>query len=281
MRYRNRIPVVWVLVGASILFSLLLATFIYYQFFKLNQVAAASRQMVLERLDSERKRYSEHIRVIIADDTLKQGETIDATKVKEIEAPIGFAPEDAVRQKDALKQKAPRFEIRKGTILASNMLADYNHVVSDDLRKQDYFNIKKFYSLKKGDMVDVRIKRADGSDDVVISKKEVADIVEGMVCFNVNGQERSNLNYATVECYASKAELYTTLYVDPVNQPAAVVTFKPNDVILGMVRNNPAVVDEARNEMARKEREVTQRIHQTNSTGSSINNPGNEATTKP
>lgn len=252
MRYGQKTKMSGVFIGAGAMSVILIATIGYYQFFKISDVENRIRNEV----KSEKQRYGTLAKVVVAGDNLKQGQAVDAGKLIEEEMPVGFIPQGAVDTKAGLGQRVPRIDIAKGTVLSDGLLVEPEKMIVPELRTQDFFNIKKFYALKKGDVVDIRLKRADGTDEVVAAKKQIIDIVNGMVSFNIIDTERLNLNYATVECLASRGEMYTTLYVDPINQPAAPVTYAPNQQVLNMVRNNPDVVEQAKKTLAQKEKEV-------------------------
>ncbi len=257
MLYRKHERIVNILIGAGIMSIFLIGTIAYYQGFYVKEIESKSKQNTLQEFKDRNKGDLEYKVAVVAMEPILPGEEIDNKKVALIEVPIKFIPDDAIGSKDKLNKKLSRLNISRGTIISSSMLLDYDSVVTADLRIQDYFNIRKFYSLKKGDVVDIRIKRSDGRDDIVSSKKEITDIVNEMVCFNVNEFERQNLNYASVEALVSKAEIYTTLYVDPYNQPPAKVTFVPDPKVLSMVANNPDMISEAK-------RELSERIKQEN-----------------
>ena len=261
MRYGQKTKTSGIFIGAGIMSVILIATVGYYQFFRIKDVENKIRNEV----KSTKQRYAAISKVVVAEDTLIQGQAIDMSKLTEEEVPVGFVPEGAVVTKAALGQKVPRIDIVKGMILSDALLVEPEKMIVPELRTQDFFNIKKFYALKKGDVVDIRIKRVDGTDDVVASKKQIIDIVNGMVSFNIIDSERLNLNYATVECFASKGEMYTTIYVDPINQPAAPISFVPNQQVLNMIRSNPDIVEQAKKILAQKEKEIEAIVKQQNS----------------
>ena len=132
------------------------------------------------------------------------------------------------------------------------MLVEKDKKTEDDTRKQDFKQIKLSENLEKGKYIDVRIKRKDGTDDVVLSKKLVLDIAGETIWINISETDRNYINNATVEANTNEAELYTTIYVNPENQVPALITYKINPKLQQYIRDNSDVVKKAEQEMSEK-----------------------------
>jgi len=235
---------VYAVIGASIIGVILIGLIAYYQFFRIPAVERTAREAAL--LETDVKNGTE-VDVFVVRDNIEQGKKLDLSKLKVdmVKISTDILPADVVKSREALQNKIAKIDIPKNTIILQSMLVAYDSVVTSDLRRQDFSNIRLPYNLVKGDYVDVRIKRLDGSDDIVLSKKEILDVAGTTICVNINESERQLLNEASVEAKIKRAELYATLYIDAQNQPPAATTYRPDEKILTMIKQNPDMVDQA------------------------------------
>lgn len=199
---------------------------------------------------------------------IKQGDPIDVEKdVKKISLPKELMPDNCISDKNKLKGKVARMALSPKTTITNSMLLENEDILTQDLRKQDYSHILLNKNLQKGNCVDIRLKKKDGTDYIVAAKKQVLDLNGTTMVTKINDTERSYINNATVEASVTGATLYTTIYVDPENQAPAEVTYVINDNIKNMIKNNPNIIKNAEQDLQNKN--TPQNAQQSNSSSDS------------
>lgn len=217
---------------------------IYYETIRVPSAIKAQQEMQTMEKDNE---VSKEVDIVIAKEYIKQGDVLTAANLDYVKFPLDKLPQGTVREKFMAEGKVTKVDIPSKMPLVPEMLVEYDKVVTADLRRQDFTYIKLITGLMKSipemkQYVDVRIKRPDGSDDVVLSKKEVVDLSGSTIFFNINELERALANSAAVEAQLKNCEIYTTLYIDPDNQPSAAVTYVTNPEIAKMIEKNPNII---------------------------------------
>jgi hypothetical protein len=93
------------------------------------------------------------------------------------------------------------------------------------------------------DYVDLRIAFADGSDYVVLAKKQIADLSLENCLFTteLKEEEIQLMTSAILDAYLLKGtQLYVTRYTDPALQTASQVTYCPKEATIDLLgSNNP------------------------------------------
>ncbi|MCR5431636.1 MAG: hypothetical protein K6E95_03665 [Lachnospiraceae bacterium] len=111
--------------------------------------------------------------------------------------------------------------------------------VSKDEREISFGPIGIGPNIKTGDYIDVRLMCADGTDYVVVSKKELIDYnaSTGMSVIRVRESELLTLNSAMADRNGVPGvTLYAARYIDPFAQSAADVSYQPNDAVSDQIR---------------------------------------------
>lgn len=111
--------------------------------------------------------------------------------------------------------------------------------VSEDEREISFGPIGIGPNIKSGDYIDVRLMCADGTDYVVVSKKELIDYnaSTGMSVIRVRESELLTLNSAMADRNNIKGvTLYAVRYVDPLWQAPADISYQPNDAVSDQIR---------------------------------------------
>lgn len=196
------------------------------------------------------------IKVLAIKKDVPQGKKLTKDDLISLDVPRDKAPKEALRNPQLIEGKIARMALPGNSLLYTSMLVDMEDLIVDDLRLQDYKHIILGENLQKGQYVDVRIKRPDGTDDIVLSKKKVRDLKDKTIWIHLKEDERLNFNAATVEADYLKGTLYTTTYVEPENQPAAVVTYKPNEKILNIIKKNDKVVKESMQRLEERNKQL-------------------------
>jgi len=219
------------------------------------------------------KKYNnKYVKTYILKKTINRGNPINDSDLKTEYVSINAVPQDARNKILNLNGKVARFNIPSNSIVLNEMLVDKDKALEDDVKLENYSQFKLSPKQKKGDYIDVRIRRKDGTDEVVAAKKLVEDIINNNVFFNTSDLERNYINNATVEASLDGAELYTVTYVDPQNQPEAQVTYKLDSKIQKMIKDNSEIVKKAQQQLSQQTQSTTQ-TSQNNSSNSKVVNP--------
>ena len=147
-----------------------------------------------------------------------------------------------------------KVDMRKNTLITTDLLGKSDSVLKDDLRKQEYNVLTLPMDLMTDDYIDIRLALPTGEDYIVISKKQIElPIVNGIesvdtIWINLTEDEILTMNNAIVEAFMiSGSKLYVTKYTEPGIQQAATPTFPVKAEVLALINGNPNVVAEARN----------------------------------
>jgi hypothetical protein len=150
-----------------------------------------------------------------------------------------------------------KIELEKGTILTSDMIAESETELQDDVRKQEYNMLTLPMDLVTGDFIDVRLRLPSGVDCIVVSKKKVEiPEVDGMdsldtIWLELSEDEIVTMSNAIVEAYyIDGSELYVTKYTEPGLQAAAEVTYVVSQEVVTLINSNPNITKEAREALA-------------------------------
>lgn len=143
-----------------------------------------------------------------------------------------------------------KIALGEGTILTYSMLMEEDEV-SDSTRYVEYNMITIPTTLDVGSYVDIRLRLPNAQDLIVIAKKEIESLYDQTIGVNLSEEEILLLNSAIVEAYAIPgSELYLARYVEAGNQETATYTYSPTEEVVTLIRANPNIVEEARNEIA-------------------------------
>lgn len=218
-----------------------LLVFAYFQFIKVPQIIKSSEASTLSSFEQKNGKL---VSCFVVTREILQGQTIIAGDLVPVDIPSKSIPSDSLNRSDA-EGKVTRMTLAVGSIVTGSNLTTSLDYINDDVRKQEFKQIKLMTGLVKDQYVDVRVKFDDGRDYVVLSKKRILDIINNVPFLSRDEIELGYMNSATVEAVISKGEFYTVLYVDPQNQPAAKVTYKPSEQILKAIASDPNVVTES------------------------------------
>lgn len=150
-----------------------------------------------------------------------------------------------------------KVNMKKNTVITTELLSKSDSMVQDDVRKQQYNMIILPMDLATGEYVDIRFMLPSGQDYIVVSKKEVeipqvgGVDSEDTVWVNLTEDEILNMSCAIVEAFQIPgSKLYATKYTEPGMQNAATPTYPLNESTIALLRNNPNVLEKAMNEIA-------------------------------
>ncbi|MGN1299393.1 MAG: hypothetical protein ACI4UE_05370 [Candidatus Scatovivens sp.] len=161
-----------------------------------------------------------------------------------------------------------KINIPAGSIITQDMIYQDGNGVSNDERLQEYNMISLPSQLKNGDYIDIRFMIPSGESYIVLSKKKVEATTANTVWIKVTEEEILTLNNAIVEAWTVTGSLLSaTIYTEPGIQQKATETYPISAEIYEQIRNNPNVVNEAKNDLAKKynDSQVNQRNNRINS----------------
>ncbi len=215
------------------------------------------------------KEEAKKVKVYVVSDTIKSGETINEEKLQYVETTLGtvdttnlvksFETQDiedpATGEINTVYTQKAKVDLNPGTVLTNDLLYKGEELRADE-RSQEYNVIQLTSQLTTGDYIDIRLRTPDGRDLIVVSHKEVTiptilDVETGnSIWIDLTEEETLMMSCAIVETYKMNgAKLYTTKYIEPGIQDAAIPTYQPNDATITLINKDPNIVQEAKNEL--------------------------------
>ncbi len=177
-----------------------------------------------------------------------------------------------------------KINLKKGTILTSDMIAQVGEMASD-IRKVEYNMIVLPSQLENNKYVDIRLTLPSGQDLIVLSHKkiEIANIdgVDSLntIWMNLSEDEILTLSCAIVESYKIEgSKLYAAEYIDPGLQTAAIPTYLPDDTTINLINRDPNCVEEAKQAIFKRNNDQNQKAAVRNPVNSGLNENADQAT---
>lgn len=142
-----------------------------------------------------------------------------------------------------------KIDMTEGTILTHSMVYQPEEVDPSE-RYMEYNVMTMPTSLQIGDIVDIRVRLSNAQDFIVLSQKEVKQIVGQTIGFYVTEEEILILNSAIVETYIMPgSELYFAVYTSPDNQVEATGTYMPTNEVIALINMDPNIVQTAKEKL--------------------------------
>ncbi len=161
---------------------------------------------------------------LVTKEEIKKGSPIQEGQFIAKKVDTHLTPENRLSFSEKINVMVSAIDIEPNTILTESMFVLKDAYVND-ARYQDYSDIRLPLNLMKGDTVDIRIKRKAGDDYIVLSKKEIVERANNTVWIMIDELERMRMNQAILEFKNEMAELYTTEYINKIDQYAPSVTY--------------------------------------------------------
>ena len=221
---------------------LITGSIIAFLFYQLN---------TLQKEKQARESSLKQVYVIATDIASGEAVTLDKLQTQSVEGSL--VPANALTIDNITENTIAKIDLSQGTVITDTMVTESDNQTTDDLRIQEYNMILLPSQINTGDYIDVRLRLPNGTDYLVVSKKEV-DIPQ------INGVDSANtirikmseadtlvMSNAIVEAYIMKGSvLYATTYVEPGMQGAATATYVPNAVTQDAIYRDPNIVQEAK-----------------------------------
>ncbi|WP_442600868.1 SAF domain-containing protein [Paenibacillus sp. KN14-4R] len=192
--------------------------------------------------------------ILVANKELLAGTKLTSEDFTFIEVDQHQAPDNVITNGDMAVGKVLKINLGDRTPLTAPMLFEEGWI-KRDIRSQEFNMITLPSKLKKDDFVDVRINFPTGQDYIVLAKKKVKDLALGTVWYDMNEVEILNFSSAIVDAYLQGAKIYALSYVDPYMQEAAIVNYPANLKVLELLKNDPNVLERAKDELAKRMRQ--------------------------
>ena len=152
-----------------------------------------------------------------------------------------------------------KVNMKANTVLTRELVAQSDEVNTDDVRIQEFNMVTLPSTLETGDFVDIRLRMPNGTDYIVVSKKEVTiPDVAGVpstdtIQVNMSEDEILTMSNAIVEAYIMKgSELYATKYTDPGNQAKSATTYPVSKETMEIINNDSNIVETAKKALRTK-----------------------------
>lgn len=150
-----------------------------------------------------------------------------------------------------------KVDMTQNTILTPGLITSASEKITNDMREVEYAMVLLPSNLEDKDVIDIRLRLADGTDYVVLPKKTVSLIASSgtynskSIRLKLNEYERLIMNCAIIDKYqiGAAAKLYALRYSDAGIQESSSVTYVPSFTILDFVKNNPNQVEEAKEKL--------------------------------
>ena len=202
----------------------------------------------------EKEAKMKKVYVVLTD--LNSGDKVTSTSLKQVLASGDVIPANAVDLGSLSENTVAKIDLKVGTILTSDMISESNDQTTDSLRTQEYNMVILPTKLESGDYIDIRLKMPDGTDYIVVSKKQVdIPMIDGVnsadtIRIKVTEEEILLMSNAIVEAYwATGSQLYATTYVEPGLQESATPTYLPSDKVINLMNSDPNILTVAKNEL--------------------------------
>lgn len=151
-----------------------------------------------------------------------------------------------------------KVSMNANTILTAELISKADSIIQDDVRREEYNVVILPVDLSTGDYIDIRLM-VNGQNYIVVSKKEVEIPI-------VNGVESADTMWANLSegeiLYMSDAiltaasvpgaKLYAVKYTEPGMQAAAMPTYVVNEGTRDLIRNNPNILEQAKETIRRR-----------------------------
>lgn len=147
-----------------------------------------------------------------------------------------------------------KVNMKANTVLTRELVSQSDEVNTDDVRTQEFNMVTLPTTLETGDFVDIRLRLPNGTDYIVVSKKEVnipdiagvpsTDTIE----VKMSEDEILTMSNAIVEAYIMKgSQLYAAKYTDPGKQAKSTPTYPVSKETMDLINNDSNIIETAKN----------------------------------
>lgn len=200
--------------------------------------------------------------VYIASRSLKSGTVLSDSDLVPAEINRIYIPEDAIMDLGQAVGKVIRCDVTTSTAVTHSLLYDQGNY-PDDLRLMEYTVINLPQKLEARQYIDIRIMFPNGLDYIILSKKQVIDLMQNTdnqpptLWIHANEEEILRMASAIVDAsIVDNAILYALPYVAPDIQKEAVITYPTNSEVMNLILQDPNIVTKAITELEMRNRKM-------------------------
>ena len=225
-----------VFIFAGIITACIIGAAVYFFIIRENPEAALYRYKAAE-LESRIEKGTRT--VYVAADYIPQGTVIERSMVMETQL---LTESDGYITDEDFGGVAMT-DIKAGTELTKSL---FGYTLSSPVQKEVEYEIGYIPgNITIGDYVDIRIRFPDGTDYIVLSKKQIreSDIHQNKLLFYVDEREILLMDSAVVDASIyDGTSLYPAKYADPASEPASTVNYIPSLVTCELMKSIPEAV---------------------------------------
>ena len=218
-------------------------------------IVAILLMQLMKIKEAENKRIEASKLVYVLSSSVRSGDKILTSNLKQVTVEGEAAPTDAIVSTANIKESTvAKIDLSAGTTLTSSMIQDSEEKTTNDLRLQEYNMIKLSSQITTDDYIDIRLRMPSGLDYIVVSKKRIeVPIISGVESVNtiwvkMTEDEILAMSNAIVEAYIMDgAMLYTAKYVEPGMQEEATPTYVPSANVQYLISSNSNIKKKKKN----------------------------------
>ncbi len=174
------------------------------------------------------------------------------------------------------EKSTARINLRRGTVLTTDMINQDGAEASADVRLQEYNMVVLPTQLTMGEHIDIRLRLPSGEDYIVLSKKYVVQENADTVWLEVSEDEILTMSNAIVEAYIMEGSLlYATTYVDAGMQNSSTPTYIASQSVISLMNTDPNITTTAMNALSQRYTESAR--NQRNTINNAVNGYGENA----
>jgi len=245
---RKKIFTVLVVLSSIIILCILTAGFYYLYQIRLEETVKTYEDE-LEQLRYDL--YALNRRVYVPRQDIPPGTVLSPDMFDVVDMKLDFPQANIFDESDT--GKVNKVLLPAGMPVFKMSVADERPV--NDMREQEFNMFFLQTNQKKGDFVDVRIIFPNGENYIVLSKKQIKDIMldKNTVRLWLDESEIHNISSAIIDAYIHPgSKLYLATYVMPELQDAAIPFYAANMDVLDLMRRDPNILEKASDALARE-----------------------------
>lgn len=214
--------------------------------------------LLIFRLAQINKAQSEitYQKVFVLNQNVLSGDNIQGMgTLQDVETKL--VPSNAIKATDiaqyVTEKSSAKIELRKGTILTTDMINKEGVETTSDVRLQEYNMVILPSQLQNGEFVDIRLRLPSGEDYIVLSRKYIEQTNNDTIWISVAEEEILTMSNAIVEAYIMEGSLlYATTYIDAGMQNAATPTYVATQEVINLMSADPNITTTAYNALAQR-----------------------------
>lgn len=216
------------------------------------QTAEKYTAQVME-LQQKISSYGSDVQCVTVKSSVKPGDPVTDDVLDYVTCPSSIVTDQFVTDKSDVLGRVFKIGVNKGTPLMANMTME--EVIDDDMRDRDIMLDRITVGIRVGDYVDIRMTMPYGDEYIVIPHKRIYAINDNTIKLYLSEYEWALYQGAMIDYYLNQSygcTIYADRYIEPGLQNAAIAYYAPPNNIAAMIAKNPNILDDIREESAKK-----------------------------